>query len=290
MLRFEELEPLIGSKPVSDVPCPACSPFRMSKHRKLPVLRIWRVDEGMLSYYCAHCEESGYCRSDEDPRPEDHAKARRRMAARAQAEEEAERHRIARVVELWRECVPIKGTWAEQYLSERGLTAGNAHGLAFHPHCPFPDRVSSPALVVAFTAFNTLVDIDGDPYAEHLPVAIHRIRGRGHDNKAMLGPVKHAAMMLDPPWEIASELSVCEGVETALAVRRWRGGPMWALGSAGAIERFPLIRRVKRLRIWADHDINQTGQEAAKALGRRYQENGRHVVIRWPERQGDYAG
>jgi hypothetical protein len=289
MLRFEELEPLLGSRAVADTPCPACSHSRKANHRKLPVLRIWRVDDGMLSFYCAHCEASGYARSDEDPRPEDKARARARAAARAAHAEHARRHRIARAQDLWKEAGPIKGTWAESYLRERGLVPGNVRGLAFHPHCPFPDRVSAPALLVAFTAFNTLVDIE-DPFEEHPPCAVHRIRGRGHGNKAMLGPVAYSAMMLDPPWEISSELSVCEGVETALAVRRWRGGPIWALGSAGAIERFPLIRRVKRLKIFADNDVNQVGQAAARALGERYSRAERQVVIRWPERQGDYAG
>jgi hypothetical protein len=32
------------------------------------------------------------------------------------------------------------------------------------------------------------------------------------------------------------------------------------------------------------------GQTAAKRLGERYSQAGRQVVIRWPERQGDYAG
>jgi hypothetical protein len=64
---------------------------------------------------------------------------------------------------------------------------------------------------------------------------------------------------------------------------------VWALGSAGAIERFPLIRRVQRLTVWADNDENGVGQAAAMTLGRRYQDSGRHAVVRWPQAQGDYA-
>jgi len=290
MLSYEELAALLGSRAVADTPCPACSHLRKLSHRKLPVLRIWYVDTGMLSYYCAHCEESGYCRSDEDPRPEDRGLRLARGLARAQHEREAMRHRITRAQELWHESVSIRGTWAAQYLSERGLVAGDSLALRFHPRCPFPNGGRSPALIVAFTAFMDLVNPDQDPFAEPDPVAIHRIRGRGHENKAMLGPVGGAAMMLDPPHEIASELHVTEGVETALAVRKWRGRPVWALGSAGAMERFPLFRRVRRLTIWADNDASKVGQTAAKRLGERYSQAGRQVVIRWPERQGDYAG
>ena len=34
------------------------------------------------------------------------------------------------------------------------------------------------------------------------PIAIHRIRGRGHDNKKMLGPVKGCAVMISPWWHV----------------------------------------------------------------------------------------
>jgi len=288
-LSFDELAALLGNRELADVPCPACSAQRQPNHRRLPVMRLWRVDQGMLSYYCAHCEASGYVRNDEDARPASRAVDKRRQAARAEHEAEAERHRRGRALDLWRESVPIHGTWAEAYLSDRGLVAGNARGLRCHPRCPFPDRKRAPALIAAFTSLDDLVDPKVDLFEDIEPCAIHRIRGRGHENKFMLGPVKRAAVMLDPPHEIASELSVCEGVETALAVRRWRGGPVWALGSAGAIERFPLIRRVWRLTIWADNDDSGVGQAAAKALGRRYAEHGRHVVIRMPEQRGDYA-
>lgn len=290
MLRFEDLAPLLGLAAVVDVPCPACSPNRKAAHKRLPVLRIWAVDEGMVSYYCAHCEESGYARSDDDGRgvARESSFSKLRRAKRADNERAALALRIQRARDLWREGVAIRTTWADVYLASRGLIAGNSLSLRFHPHCPFPDGKSSPALIVAFTAFSDLVD--RDLFHEPEPVAIHRIRGRGHDNKAMLGPVGGAAMMLDPPHEILSELSVTEGVETALAVRRWRGGPIWALGSAGAMERFPLFKRVQRLIVWADNDATNVGQWAAQALGRRYSQAGREVIVRWPEQRGDYAG
>lgn len=202
-MSFDELEPLLGARSVTDVPCPGCSAQRQPNHRRLPVLRLWRVDQGMLSYYCAHCEESGYARADEDQRPASRKVAEARMMVRAQHVAEAERHRRGRALELWRESVPIHGTWAEQYLLDRGLVAGNARGLRCHPRCPFPDGQKAPALIVAFTRLLDLVD--RDPFEEIEPCAIHRIRGRGHENKFMLGPVRAAAMMLDPPHEIASE-------------------------------------------------------------------------------------
>ena len=61
----------------------------------------------------------------------------------------------------------------------------------------------------------------------------------------MLGPVKGCAVMISPWWHVWDMLNVCEGVETALALWRDRHRPLWALGSAGAIERLPVIERVK---------------------------------------------
>jgi hypothetical protein len=287
LLSFDELAPLLGNREVADAPCPGCSAERQPSHRRLPVLRIWRVDQGMLSYYCAHCEASGYVKADDDPRPSSKTLQLARQMKREEHEAEAERHRIGRALDLWRESVPLHGTWAEAYLSDRGLVAGNARGLRCHPRCPFPDGQKAPALIAAFTSLDALVD--RDPFEEIEPCGIHRIRGRGHENKFMLGRVRRAAVMLDPPHEIASELGVCEGIETALAVRRWRGGPVWALGSAGAMERFPIIRRVQRLTVWADNDESNVGQAAGMTLGRRYQESGRHAVVRWPGKRGDYA-
>ena len=82
MLSFDELAPLLGDYAVRDVPCPACSAQRQPNHRRLPVMRLWRVDQGMLSFYCAHCEASGYVKADDDPRPSSKTLALARQMAR----------------------------------------------------------------------------------------------------------------------------------------------------------------------------------------------------------------
>src|SRR4029077_17873691 len=77
----------------------------------------------------------------------------------------------------------------------------------------------------------------------------------------MLGPVGNAAMMItsrhDTFWDCLSfcpKLYVCEGLETGLALQMAGYRPVWALGSAGAIARLPVLFAVGELVICADHD------------------------------------
>ena len=202
---------------------------------------------------------------------------------------------------IWRESVDPRGTFAENYLRSRGLILPAdpeilLRSLHFHPRCPW-GGARVPALIAAFTPIQA--EVPADPFLDPWPVAIHRIRGRGHDNKRMLGPVKGCAVMISPWWHVWEQehLHVCEGVETALGLynegsvdpedcRR----PVWALGSAGAIRALPIINRVRRLVIWADHDPSGTGIEAAMEAARRWQAAGKQAVVRYRNRPGaDYA-
>jgi putative DNA primase/helicase len=202
-------------------------------------------------------------------------------------------------LQIWRESLEVRGTRAEDYLASRGLVLPAdpeilLRTLRFHPRCPWGQEVK-PALICAFTPI--LTGVPDDPCLDPPPVAIHRIRGRGHDNKKMLGPVKGSCVMISPWWHVWDTLNVCEGVETALALYNEGAAdlddchrPVWALGSAGAIATLPVVSRVKRLVIWADHDRNGTSLANARHCAHRWQQAGKHVVIRTPENEGeDYA-
>ena len=202
----------------------------------------------------------------------------------------------AAAARIWRESLDSKGTWVEAYLSERGLRLPEnpevrCRTLRYHPSC----FDGGPALVLAFTPIEQ--DVPDDPFLDPPPVAIHRIRGRGHDNKKMLGPVKGCAVMISPRWHVWETLHVCEGVETALAL--WNDGaddpekcrcPIWALGSAGAIADLPVILHVRHLVIWADNDKSGCGLDAAKRAAIRWCQTGRRVVIRNPNKEGSDYG
>jgi hypothetical protein len=95
--------------------------------------------------------------------------------------------------------------------------------------------------------------------------------------------VRDAAMMLAPIGK-RGELHIAEGLESALSVMAMDDGPVWALGSCGAIERFVVLDDVDRLVIWADHD--EAGQKAADICVERWAEAGRATLIRTPNHVG----
>ena len=177
---------------------------------------------------------------------------------------------------VWRASEPLLGSPADRYLRGRGLALPmRGSGVArFHPACP-RGQERAPALIVLFRSLS-----DG------IPCAIQRIyltRDCKKDGKPMmLGPTGDAAMKLAPA---GSRLYVCEGFETALAAEARGFAPVWALGSAGAIERFPVLDGIDQLVIVADHD--PVGIAAAEACFFRWGERAR---IKKMDREGaDFA-
>jgi putative DNA primase/helicase len=231
------------------------------------------------------------------PDRQSQTKANQTSASRfsARPEREAEARRILR------ESLDPRGTWAEAYLAERGLRLPAdpeilLRTLRFHPDPRSEGKpVFGPALICAFTPI--LADAADNSFHDSPPVAIHRIKGRGKGNKLMLGPTANKAVMLSPWWQVHETLNICEGVETALALRNEGANnpddcyrPIWALGSAGAIAAFPVIARIRTLRIFADNDPSGTGIKAARRCAERWATAGKRVCIRMLAEQGcDYA-
>ena len=190
---------------------------------------------------------------------------------------------------IWRDSRDPHGTFAETYLASRGLALPIEVRavIRFHAACPW-EGATAPAMVAAFMPI--AADIPDDPFLDPPITAIHRIRGRGHVNKKMLGPVGGKAIMLSPWWHVYATLHVCEGLETALALYGLYHRPIWALGSAGAIATLPIVSRVRRLIIWADNDESGVSVNAARKCADRWTESGRDVVIRYPDQADtDYA-
>jgi hypothetical protein len=186
--------------------------------------------------------------------------------------------RIRRARELWEEAGEPRQTLAETYLRSRCLDLPDGiagHVLRFHPRCPWRDENSGrtvflPALVAAFRS------IDDDEVT-----AVHRIALRTDGSKIgrrMFGVVHRAAIKLDA---IGSELAIGEGVETCLAARQLGYGPVWALGSVGAISFFPLINGVKRLLILGE--TGNASDQAVRLCGQRWHKAWRRVAVVQPE-------
>jgi DNA polymerase len=187
-----------------------------------------------------------------------------------------------RALQLWEQGEPIVGTLAARYLTEtRGvdLTALPAkidEVLRFHRHCPF-DHTYRPCLLALMR-----------DAATDTPTGIHRIaltpEGRKIDRR-MLGNA--GAVKL---WPAGSRLVVGEGIETVLAAATrisYRDAPLqpaWAVLSAGAIERLPVLPDVERLIILVDHD--PAGKNAARNCSNRWQRTNRTVIRLTPKRVG----
>jgi hypothetical protein len=92
-------------------------------------------------------------------------------------------------------------------------------------------------------------------------------------------------------WPLAGpQLVVGEGIETVLAAATripYRGAPLqpaWAVLSAGALERFPILPGVERLVILVDHD--RAGIDAAASCANRWQRAGRAIIRLTPKLAG----
>jgi hypothetical protein len=259
-----------------DIPCPICSPTR--RKSRLRVMRTWSKSDDFVSFNCVHCGTKGYATSNAPaakPRSSDMQRAR----ARAEEIEERETQaRIDRARTIWEQGIPLQGTPGETWLREvRCIDPSDGEAaLRFHPECPY-DVGALPCIIGRY------VDaVTGEPRG---------IRRRpivdGH--KAItLGPMGGCVIRLSP--QAGDHLYIAEGVETALfaASRMSFLGvppvPMWAAGSAGNIERLPVIPGVKTLTILADNDLSGQGLAAARKCRERWV--GRNVAIVVPEKPG----
>lgn len=128
--------------------------------------------------------------------------------------------------------------------------------LRFHPACVW-ESGTAPCLIAAFREIGS-----------NKLTGIHRIRVDQPQHwpkteRKMLGAVAGSAVKLDSASEA---LAVGEGVETSMAARQLGLRPVWALGSAGAIAKFPHIANVEALTILGENDggANRRAAEACR--------------------------
>jgi DNA polymerase I-like protein with 3'-5' exonuclease and polymerase domains len=180
-------------------------------------------------------------------------------------------------IQLWQAANPIHATLAERYLTEvRKLDLTILPDidavLRFHAWCPF-DGNRHPCLLALFR------DVETDVIA-----GIHRIALTADAEKIgrkMLGAWPHSrAIKLRPTGE---KLLIGEGIETTIggSMKVHWSSALWACGSAGAIEKLPLISGVVELAILVDRDRNGIGLRSARSCaGRWYPE--RKVTLLTP--------
>jgi hypothetical protein len=191
--------------------------------------------------------------------------------------------RAARVETIWREAKPDDGTLST-YLHYRGLDGAvmpasiRLHrSLAYHENGFVLGHF--PALI------GRVQSVSGEQ------VAVQRVYlAPGGHGKADVSTPKKALAVAEGAMsggavrlaEPTDTLALTEGIETGLAVLQATGAPTWACVSATGLKSVELPEAVSRVQIWADHDDNRAGQNAARALAERELANGREVFIMLP--------
>jgi putative DNA primase/helicase len=181
--------------------------------------------------------------------------------AAAQAREKEERKRYP--LQIWNGCQDPRGTIVEKYLNQhRCIDLGDDVAgtvVRYHPALKM-DGAYRPAMVCLYR------DI-----ATNEPCGIHRTfldHGTAQKiDRRMMGPVAGAAIKFDL-CPVGGSLVIGEGVETVLSARILGLRPAWALGSSGAVGRFPLIKELSVLRVLEEDDATSRGD--VETVGRRY--------------------
>ena len=187
----------------------------------------------------------------------------------------------AAALAIWEEARNPTGTLGELYFNKRSLrisadVAGDV--LRFHGALLF-DGHRVPGLVALFR------DVLTDE-----PTGIQRVflqRNGERIARRMLGRVRGAAIKLDGDAEVAEGLHICEGFETGTAARTLRFKPVWAVGSAGGIQKFPVLPGVEALSIFLETDDQGANERAAQKCAKRWAEASREVLLVTPLLVGD---
>lgn len=249
--------------------CPICA------YRDSLALSIAR--DGRPLIWCASCQDRagiaallrGGSAPYHDPKRQEASGVRRVKRERT----------IEQALQLWRGSEPAEGTPADRYLTERALPGlASAAVLRFRADCPHPSGARLPAMIAL------IMDTAGQS------IGVHRtfLRADGSAKtsiqpaRASLGDIRHGAVRLDPA---ASELVIGEGIETSASAGRVLRLPAWAAISCGNLATgLVLPAGVRSVIIAADAD--GPGRHAAYQAHRRFTDEGRHVRIAVPDREG----
>jgi DNA polymerase I-like protein with 3'-5' exonuclease and polymerase domains len=186
---------------------------------------------------------------------------------------------LERGIRLWQAANSVHGTLAERYLTETrkldlAVLADIDAVLRFHPRCPF-DGNSHRCVIALFR------DVETDEIA-----GIHRI--------ALTAKAEKIGRMMLGSWprpraiKLRSgndQLIAGEGIETVIAgaMRRVdKSSTLWAMGSAGAIGKLPLISGFAGLTILVDREASNTGLDNARACAECWRLANRKAVLAIP--------
>jgi len=195
----------------------------------------------------------------------------------AERDDMDEQQRVRIALRIWDETRTARGTIVETYLLSRRIRFPDyAVDLRYHPGLKYDER-RLPAMVCLFR--DILTDVPCGIHRTFLdPVKVSKV------DRRMLGRAKGAAIKLDPDDEVTQGLCLGEGVETCLHGRQELGlAPTWALGSAAALEHFPVLSGVTAMTFLGEHDKTGANAKAIKAAGRRMVANGIEATAKVPD-------
>lgn len=131
-----------------------------------------------------------------------------------------------------------------------------------------------------------VVDVAGRPASIHVTYLDGGSKADVQTQRKLLPPVRDwdgGAIRL---WPATDTLGVAEGIETAHSAADMDAIPVWAVVSAGNMEKFVWPSNVKHLVIYADNDASFTGQKAAYTLAFRAKRAGLIVTVKIPPEPG----
>lgn len=214
------------------------------------------------------------------------------LVAPAPKPEKNDSDRIDRVLSIWSESVPLKGTPALVYLRNRGidlqkLPEGIGEAMRWHPSCPWEGGRHGAMIALMTDA------VTGEPRA------IHRTALTPHGQKVdkkMLGPSGSCVVRLWADETVTKGLVLGEGIETTLAAatRLDHKGtaliPAWAACSAVGMAKFPVLPGIETLTLLVDNDVSGAGQRAAMECAGRWTMADKEVITLMPSNEGqDFA-
>lgn len=259
---------------------------------KSPSLSIRETADGIVLVKChAGCDQDVVLDALRDlglwPERGEYRERPAAMARPKHAEEPTEAERTANALRIWYEARHPLASPVETYLASRGcagpLPEIGERVLRYHASCPFGTE-RHPAMVALMRDIRT-----DEPRGIHrtaLDAAGAAIIRDGKKLKLTLGPIRNAAVKLSADEDVSLGLGVCEGIETGLSILAAGWAPVWALGNAGAISRFPVLAGIEALSVFADNDESKTGINAARTCAARWHE----AVIYLPKGTGsDWA-
>ena len=184
--------------------------------------------------------------------------------------------------QAWSESQP-GAKRVREYFEHRGLYLSLPDTLRFHPRLPYyhndGEVTHHPAMLAQI--------IRGDEV-----VGIHRtyLDSDGPGKASVPSPKKiikcadtisGGSIRLFEP-EPDNPLVLCEGIETALAIRDYSDWPVWSCVNSTMLEKVELPDSIKSVYIGADKDLSGDGQESAAKLAQCLVNEGREVKISLP--------